>query len=341
MVFDRLTHPIVQAPMGGGPSTPELAIAVSQAGGLGFLAAAYRNADDVGAEIDQVRAATDQAFGVNVFVPRRDEVDEEALRGFVERLGPDVGEPLWDDDGWEAKIELLRRAAVPVVSFTFACPPEDVIRPLRAAGSEVWVTVASAADAATAARAGADALVVQGYEAGGHQGPWSDGDDLERLGLLALLRLVAAETDLPLVAAGGIADGAALAAALAAGARAAQIGTAFLLAPEAGTHPEHRAALTEDVPTALTRAFTGRTARGIVNGFIREHTDAPIAYPQIHHATSPLRAEARKQGDRDAFNLWAGQAHRLTREAPAADIVRALSADARAALRRAAERFAD
>src|SRR5437763_13716454 len=123
MVFDRLTHPIVQAPMGGGPSTPELAIAVSQAGGLGFLAAAYRNADDVGAEIDQVRAGTDQAFGVNVFVPRRDEVDEEALRGFVERLGPDVGEPLWDDDGWEAKIELLRRAAVPVVSFTFACPP--------------------------------------------------------------------------------------------------------------------------------------------------------------------------------------------------------------------------
>src|SRR5947208_3993507 len=172
MVFDELAHPIVQAPMGGGPSTPELAIAVSQAGGLGFLAAAYREADDVSSEIDQVRAATDRPFGVNVFVPRRDELDEEALRGFVERLGPGSGEPLWDDDGWHAKLELLRRAAVPVVSFTFACPPEDVVRALQKAGSEVWATVASPSEARDAARAGADALVVQGYEAGGHQGGW-------------------------------------------------------------------------------------------------------------------------------------------------------------------------
>ena len=132
-----------------------------------------------------------------------------------------------------------------------------------------------------------------------------------------------------------------MAAVLAAGARAAQIGTAFMLADEAGTHPEHRAALEDELPTALTRAFSGRTARGIVNRFMREHADAPIAYPQIHHATSPLRAEARKRGDRDGFNLWAGQAHRLAREAPAADIVRALSADARAALARAEEGFRD
>src|SRR2546423_6620952 len=109
MVFDELAHPIVQAPMGGGPSTPELAIAVSQAGGLGFLAAAYREADDVSSEIDQVRAVTARPFGVNVFVPRRDELDEEALRGFVERLGPGIGEPLWDDDDLRGEVPTPRR----------------------------------------------------------------------------------------------------------------------------------------------------------------------------------------------------------------------------------------
>jgi len=154
------------------------------------------------------------------------------------------------------------------------------------------------------------------------------------------LRLVAAEVDLPLVAAGGIADGAAVAAVVAAGARAAQIGTAFLRAEEAGTNPAHRSALGEETPTALTRAFTGRTARGLANRFMAEHeADAVVAYPQVHHATAPLRAAARAAGDAGGFNLWAGQAHRLAREAPAAEIVRSLSADAAAAARAAADRL--
>lgn len=148
-----------------------------------------------------------------------------------------------------------------------------------------------------------------------------------------LLRLVAAEIDLPLVAAGGLADGASIAAVLAAGARAAQLGTAFLLAPEAGTDPAHRAAIAEEEPTALTRAFTGRLARGIVNRFLVQHTEAaPIAYPHVHHATAPIRAAARERGDADGFNLWAGQAHTLARELPAAEIVQTLSDEARAAL---------
>jgi nitronate monooxygenase len=214
---------------------------------------------------------------------------------------------------------------VPAVSVTFGCPPLCEVRSLQAHGSEVWVTVTSAEEARAARDAGADVLIVQGAEAGGHQGSWVD-VDRERVPLIALLRLVAAEVDLPLVATGGISDAAGVAACLAAGALAAQVGTAFMLAPEAGTHPAHREALASDAPTAFTRAFTGRLARGIVNRFMEEHSkDAPIAYPQVHHATSPLRAAARSRGDAGGFNLWSGESHRLAVARPAAETVRALA----------------
>jgi nitronate monooxygenase len=345
--LDRLRHPIVLAPLAGGSATPELVAAVGDAGGLGFVGAGYRTTDDTAAQIAAVRALTGAPFGVNVFVPRRDPVDPRALAAYLERLRPDaerlgvaVGEPRDEDDEWGAKIALLTGDPVPVVSFTFACPSPDVVGALRAAGSEVWVTVTRAAEARAARDAGAQALVCQGAEAGGHRGAWDDREDAEALGLLTLLRLVAAETDLPLVAAGGVADGAGLAAVLAAGARAAQIGTAFLRAAEAGTNGAHREALGTETPTALTRAFTGRTARGIRNRFMADHdADAVVAYPQVHHATAPLRAAARARGDAGGFNLWAGQAHRLAREAPAAEIVRTLAADAAAAARAAAERL--
>jgi nitronate monooxygenase len=176
---------------------------------------------------------------------------------------------------------------------------------------------------------GADALVVQGLEAGGHRGGFDEDDDVA---LLPLLRQIGQESRLPLVAAGGIGDGASVAAVLVAGAAAAMLGTAFMRSPEAGTSPPHRAALAGDAPTGLTRAFTGRRARGIVNAFMRAHPDAPAAYPHIHHVTAPLRAAARAAGDADAINLWAGQAYRLAEELPAAELVQRLAADARAAL---------
>jgi nitronate monooxygenase len=182
-------------------------------------------------------------------------------------------------------------------------------------------------------------LVVQGLEAGGHRGAWRDPDVAEPLGLLALLRLVARAVDLPLVAAGGLGDGFGVAAALAAGAAAAQLGTAFLLTPEAGTSEAHRRALVEGRATALTRAFSGREARGLINRFLREHTAAaPAAYPHVNIATGPLRAAARAQGDPEALNLWAGQGHPLARAAPAAEIVRDLGTEARAALAQAGAR---
>ena len=201
------------------------------------------------------------------------------------------------------------------------------------------MTVTDLAEAHAAAGAGADVLILQGIEAGGHRATFVDRDGAEGLGILVLLRLVAAEIDLPLVASGGLGNGPAIAAVLAAGARAAQLGTAFLRAPEAGTHPAHREALAEEEPTALTRAFSGRLARGLVNRFLIQHTQAaPMAFPQIHHATAPIRAAARERGDADGFNLWAGQAHILAEEKPAAEIVQTLSTDARVALESVAGR---
>jgi nitronate monooxygenase len=174
--------------------------------------------------------------------------------------------------------------------------------------------------------------VAQGVEAGGHRGSF-DVDAPGDLGLLALLQLLTASVDVPLVATGGLMTGRAVAAVLAAGAAAAQLGTAFMLCPEAGTSTSHRAALAGDGATALTRAFTGRAARGLVNRFLRRHSaDAPAAYPEVHHVTAPIRAAARERGDAEALNLWAGQAHALAREVPAAQLVRELATEARAAL---------
>jgi nitronate monooxygenase len=319
--------PIVLAPLAGGPATVELAAAVSDAGGLGFLAAGYRTAD---ALREQMVAMGDRRFGVNLFVPGppSDAAAVDAYAGELAGEG-ELGEPRPDDDHWEAKLALLVEHPPPVVSFVFGLPSPDVIAALP---SEVWVTVTSPAEAKLALAAGADALVAQGSEAGGHRGGFDDAG--EAIGTLALLQLL--DVEAPVVAAGGITTGRGVAAALAAGARAVSIGTGFLRATEAGTNPAHRDALASPEATALTRAFTGRTARGVVNDFMRRHPDAPAAYPEIHHLTAPMRARAREAGDANGFNLWAGQAHALAREAPAAEIVAELMADARAALQRAA-----
>ena len=344
--LSELEHPIVQAPMGGGPSTPALAAAVSEAGGLGFLAAGYRTPDAVRTELGELRGLTARPFGLNLFAPGPASGDAEALERYADairaeaaRLGVEVGEPHHDDDHWEAKLELVREERVPVVSFTFGCPDADVVRSLQEAGCAVWVTVTTPGEARSAVGVGADALVVQGIEAGGHRGsydPVATGD----IGLLALLQLVRDVTELPLVATGGIATGRGVAAVLAAGAAAAQLGTAFMLTPEAATSAAHRGVLRGGGPTAITRAFTGRTARGIENRFMREHEDeAPPAYPEVHNLTAPLRAAARERGDAEAFHLWAGQAYALAPDGvPAGELVVRLSDEAREVLRTAALR---
>src|SRR5438105_5055772 len=335
-ILDSIRRPVVAAPMAGGPSTPALAAAVSRAGGLGFLAAGYLSAQRLAEDVAEVRRLTDRPFGVNVFAPVAGGADEAAVDGYARRLaltaqryGVALGDPVGGDDGYPEKVRLLLAGPVPVVSFAFGVPSADVVAALHAQGSEAWVTVSHPAAAAAAEESGADALVVQGMEAGAHRGGVDDGDEYA---LMPLLRLVAAGSRLPLLAAGGIADGPALAAVLAAGASAGVLGTAFLRTPEAGTAPVHRAAVASPADTALTRAFTGRRARGVVNGFMRAHDGAaPVAYPHVHHLTAPLRAAGRAAGDPSVVNLWAGQAHALARELPAAEIVERISADAAAA----------
>ncbi len=347
MNLEALLEPIVQAPLAGGPSTPTLAAAVAGAGGFGFLAAGYKTVDAVRDDLRALRSLTDGPFGVNLFAPPSPAGDRAAVERYAARLraeaaryGVEPGDPRHDDDGYQAKLELVARERVAVVSFTFGCPGREDIERLHGAGCDIWVTVTGPAEAVRARDAGADALVVQGFEAGGHRGYFADDPDAEDLGLLAALRLVGARVDLPLIAAGGIADGAAVAAVLCAGAAAAQIGSALMLTPEAGTSAVHRDALSKAGATRLTRAFSGRQARGIVNRFMVQHGDgAPRAYPDVHHLTTPIRAAAREAGDGEAVNLWAGQAYSLARAEPAGDVVRRLGAEARAVARELVRRF--
>jgi nitronate monooxygenase len=332
----RLESPIVLAPMAGGPSTPALAAAVAAAGGFGFLAGGYRTTDTLGDDIAALRALSRRPFGVNVFVPGAGPADRAPIAAYAQRLAPDArrlgaetGLPRFEDDHWAAKLDLLAEVRPAVASFTFGCPSAADVARLHEAGVGVWITITSAAEARAASAVGADALVAQGIEAGGHHGSFADDDD-GGLGVLALLRLAGAAVDVPLIAAGGIADGAGIAAVLRAGAAAAQLGTAFLLAPEAGTPAVLRAALSARPaePTRLTRAFTGRLARGIVNRFMLDHdAHAPRGYPEVHHLTAPLRAASRGRGEGDAVNLWAGQAYELARALPAGELVATLRAE--------------
>jgi nitronate monooxygenase len=338
VILDDCAVPIVLAPLAGGPSTPELAAAVSDAGGFGFLAGGYLAAGQFGEAIAATRQLTGRPFGVNLFVPGRP-TSSTAVADYAElvaaeaaRLGAPAGEPRHDDDDWAAKLSLLLDDPPPVVSFTFGFPDSSVLQRFRAASAEVWLTVGSVAEAERAAELGADALVVQGAEAGGHRGGIDD-DPASAVGLLALLQLVRARVRLPLIASGGIATGAGVAAVLGCGARAAALGTAFLDCPEAGTAAVHRQALQGQASTTYTRAFTGRTARGIRNEFLDRHAgQAPAAYPEIHHLTVPMRRAARAAGVPELVNLWAGQSYPLTRSVPAAELVRTLAGEAREAL---------
>jgi nitronate monooxygenase len=347
VILDQLRMPIVLAPLAGGPTTPELVAAVCETGGFGFLAAGYLEPSVLERGIADVRARTARPVGVNVFSRPRGPADPATYAPYVDELRRwagsrdlPLGEPAFDDDHYDTKLALLLHDPVSVVSFTFGMPDRGDVDRLHAAGSEVWVTVTSPQDAAVAAASGADVLVVQGVEAGGHRGGFDDGEEARAWSLLSLLQLVA-DTGLPLVAAGGLATGPAIAAALAAGASAVQLGTSFLLCPEAGTAAAYRDVLRSGrEPTRLTRAFTGRTARGVVNTFMAEHdAGAVAAYPEIHHVTQPMRRAAREAGDASLINLWAGEAYSLIRELPAAEVVRLLDAEARAALATAGMRW--
>ncbi|MGW5493103.1 nitronate monooxygenase [Streptomyces olivaceoviridis] len=337
---DLFPHPIVQAPMAGGVSVPQLAAAVCEAGGLGFLAAGYKTADGMYQEIKQLRGLTGRPFGVNLFMPQPEHAESGAVDLYAHQL---AGEAAWyetelgdpdsgRDDGYDAKLAVLLDDPVPVVSFHFGVPPREVFDKLHRVGTFTLVTATTAEEARAVERAGADAVIAQGVEAGGHQGTHRDlpENDGAGIGLLSLVAQIREAVRIPVVAAGGIMRGGQIAAVLAAGACAAQLGTAFVAAHESGAHPLHKRALTDPLfpRTELTRAFTGRPARALVNRFLREHGRyAPAAYPEVNHLTAPLRKAAAKAEDAQGMAMWAGQGHRMARELPAGRLVKVLAAE--------------
>ena len=330
--LDWSAHPVVLAPMAGGPSTPALAAAASEAGAFAFLAGAYLSPERLGDDIAALRAATSDPFGVNLFAPSPDlpdllteaEAYAALLGSWAADAGIELGQPRWDDDFFGAKVDLLVEAAPAVVSFAFAWPPAEVVDRLQGAGVEVWVTVNEAAEVQWAQELGVDGLVAQGWEAGGHRGGPVD-TGVEQPALRELLAAVTAATDLPVIGAGGVMSGADVAEVLDAGAVAAALGTAFLRCPEAGTADVHRHALSHRTGTTVTRAFTGRSARALTTTWAEMLREAaPAAYPHVHHVTAPLRAHGKATGEAELVHLWAGTGHDRGRDLPAAELVRTL-----------------
>lgn len=333
--FWDLDVPVVGAPMAGGPGTPALAAAVSNAGGVGFVAGGYVSPERLADDIAAARAATTGPIGANLFVPQPSVADWAQLDDYAEELdqlaehyGVEVGQPRFgDDDNWQHKLEVVADVRPEMVSFTFGAPPPDVMRWFGALGILLFVTVTSVYEAGVAVAAGADGLVVQGPDAGGHRGTFAPDMEPGTESLAELLDRIGSAHDVPLIAAGGLGTSEDVDAVLRRGAVAAQVGTVLLLADEAGTNTAHRGALRNPLfaQTLVTRAFSGRYARSLENEFTRVFDNvAPLGYPEINHMTAPIRAAAVERDDPDGTNLWAGTAFAAARTGSAADIVKSL-----------------
>lgn len=332
MAFMQRPLPIIAAPMAGA-STPELAAAVTRAGGLGFLAAGYLTTEAMAAEVAAYRALTDGPVAVNLFTPQLDRSAELAprikayrasLQPVAAALDTRLGEPVHDDDDFTAKVAWLADNRVEAVTFTFGPAPARAVAALRAAGTSVGFTVSAAHEARQAAGLGADFLVAQGAGAGGHRGTWNVSDQPNDLDTTQVTRAALSGAGLPVIAAGGVAGPGDVRHLLDAGAVAVAVGTLFLACEESKASPSHKAALVsgEFTEARTTRAFSGRCARALVNDFVRDHdATAPAAYPNLHHLTKPLRTAAAAAGDVHRLALWAGSGHLQARERTAATVV--------------------
>lgn len=335
------THPIVLAGLAGGPGSPELVAAVSAAGGLGTLGGAYMSPSALDGAMAAIRGLTDRPYAVNLFLPERPAVPESAIAEMNARLDGyrrELGIPLSPEvtafaEDFEAQLAVVLSARPAIVSFTFGCPDPALVTQLHGAGIQVWGTATRVGEAVAIEAAGADAVTVQGVEAGGHRGTFPGATD-PRIGTMALVPQVVDRVRLPVIAAGGLMDGRGIAAALALGAAGAQLGTAFLAATEAGTHPAHQAAVlaADDTATTLTRAFSGRWARGVRNRFVTEWEDQDVLpFPIQNALTRDIRQAAARQNRPELLSLWAGQAAGMTRRASARELIEAWAAEADAA----------
>jgi nitronate monooxygenase len=326
-----LAVPIIVAPMAGGPSTPELAAAGGNAGGIGFVPAGYLSAEVFAERIAKARRLTTGPVGANLFAPQPSAGTAAAIEAYAaalapeaERYGAELGAPRFDDDAWAAKLDVLLDLRPEVASFTFGVPSAQECKRLRDAGIATVGTVTSLSEAQAAVAAGVDVLAAQGPSAGGHRGTFDPSAQPASEPLEQLLAALKAAVDLPVIAAGGLSTAEDIRRVMGAGAVAAQLGTAFLLADEAGSSPVHRAALKDPqfTETVVTRSFSGRYARGLRNRFIDEHeAEAPFGYPEVHYLTSPVRAAAVRAGDPHGVNVWAGTGFRDAKAAPVAEIV--------------------
>lgn len=345
----RIDVPIIQAPMAG-VSSPDMAAAVANTGGLGSIGVGATNAAGTRTMIAAVRERTNRSFNVNLFCHRPAAPDTTIDAAWIERLRPEFerlgAEPpaalapiyksfLEDDDMLAALLE----ERPPVVSFHFGVPALDRIRALRDAGIVLLGSATSLAEARAVVAAGADAVVAQGYEAGGHRAVFDPDANDDRLGTLALTRLLVRNLDVPVIAAGGIMDGAGIAAALALGAQAAQLGTAFVACPETSIDDGYRRAMLGESArhTTFTKAISGRVARSMVNRFteLEDHVGAPQppAYPIAYDAGKALHAAAKAKGEFGYGAQWAGQAAALARSLPAAELFAQLESELRESIR--------
>ena len=332
-----LLHPIIQAPMAG-TSTPELAAAVSNAGALGSISIASVDAVEGHRQIRALKALTARPFNVNLFCHAPAPANPARDRGWIDHLRPifaefevappetlnDIYESFLTDD---AKMAVLLQEKPAVVSFHFGLPQAEKISALKAAGCILVASATTPEEGRLCRAVGVDMVVAQGVEAGGHRGVFDPADD-PRFATLPLTRLLARELDIPVIAAGGIMDGAGIAAALALGATGAQLGTAFVSCPESAANSAYRAALASHRAerTRVSPVISGRPARGIENAFMQRADEALVAgYPYAYDLGKALNVAASTQGDDSYAPQWAGQAAPLGRALPAAELVRALS----------------
>ncbi|MBP0446325.1 nitronate monooxygenase [Roseomonas sp. SSH11] len=331
--------PVIQAPMAGSTS-PEMVIAVSEAGGLGSLPAAQYTPDGLRDAMAAVRAGTSGPVNMNFFAHREPAPDAARQAAWLARLAPYYAEAGLDpaqagaaparapfNEAYCAVVEEFRPE---VVSFHFGLPDAALLARVRATGCKVIASATTVAEAAWLERAGVDAVIAQGLEAGGHRGNFLSDNMATQVGTMALVPQVVDAVRVPVIAAGGIADRRGVLAAFALGAAAVQVGTAFLFTPEARIPAVHRAALREarDDNTALTNLFTGRPARGVLNRVMREVgplSELAPAFPTAGGALAPLRAKAEAAGSGEFSNLWSGQAAALAGEVSSAELVRRLA----------------
>ena len=340
--------PIIQAPMAGSTGSA-MAIAVSNAGGLGSLPCATLSLEQIRTELQAFSQASSGPLNVNFFChqppqpdPARDAAWKQALKPYYEELDADFEAPTqvsnrapFDD----ATCQLIEAFKPAVVSFHFGLPEASLLARVKATGAKVLSSATTVDEAIWLEQHGCDAIIAMGYEAGGHRGMFLSRDLNTQVGTLALVPQVVDAVSVPVIAAGGIGDHRGIVAALALGASAVQMGTAYLLCPEAKVSAAHRQALTtaKDSDTALTNLFTGRPARGISTRIMRELgpiSDLAPDFPLAGGALMPLRAISEPSGNSDFSNLWSGQAARLARALPAGELTRSLAEQAFAQLRR-------